>query len=146
MTCLRTGHFPVYLFVVKVSVNHLFKTVWWNGFWCSRFKCGVSSCSSALQLSNCLIVVDVSVVRLHSSLPTRDLTTAVQYTVQTWLLDSQFVIQETQIFLDSGPVLLMWTDNALLIWCKVVWIKARWWWCICLKSGAHILIHVLRIP
>jgi len=147
MTCLRTGHFPVHLFVVKVSVNHLlFKVVWWNGFWCSRFKCGVSSCSCALQLSNCLIGVDVSVVLLHSSLPNIDLTTAVGYTVQMWLLDSQFVIQETQIFLGSGPFLLMWTDNALLIWCKVVWIKARRWWCICLKSGAHILIHVHRIP
>jgi len=80
MTCLRTDHFPVHLFVVKVSVNHLlFKIVWWNGFWCSRFKCGVSSGSCALQLSNFLIGVDVSVVLLHSSLPNIDLITAVGY-------------------------------------------------------------------
>jgi hypothetical protein len=99
MTCLRTGHFPVHLFVVKVSVNHLlFKIVWWNRFWCSRFKCSVSSCSCALQLSNCLIGVDVSVVLLHSSLPNIDLTTAVGCTVQTWFLDPLFVIQETQNF------------------------------------------------
>lgn len=29
------------------------------------------------------------------SLPNTDLTTAIGYTVQTWLLDSQFVMQET---------------------------------------------------
>ena len=96
MTCLRTGHFPVHLFVVKVSVNHLlFKTVWWNGFWCSRFKCGVSSCSCALQLSNFLIWVDVSVVLLHSSLPNIDLITAVGY---TWPPVCQSGNQETQNF------------------------------------------------
>ena len=51
-----------------------------------------------LQLSNCLIGVDVTVVLLHSSLPNTDRTTAVGYTVQTWFLDPQFVIQETQNF------------------------------------------------
>jgi hypothetical protein len=119
MTCLRTGQnrpkWPV-LKQVKVSVNHLlFKIVWWNGFWCCRFRCGVSSCSCALQLSNCLIGVDVSVVLVHSSLPSIDMTTAVGYTVQTWLLDSQYVIQETQNF--PGQ----WSSPFnVVIWLKVV--------------------------
>jgi len=99
MTCLRTGHFPVHVFVVKVSVNHLlFKIVSWNGFWHSRFKCGVSPCSCAVQLSNYLIGEVVSVVLRHSSLLNIDLTIPVGYAVQTWLLDPQFVIQETQNF------------------------------------------------
>jgi hypothetical protein len=41
--------------------------------------------------------------------------------------------RKLRIFLGSGPALLMCTDNALPIWCKVVWIKVRWWWCISLK-------------
>jgi hypothetical protein len=88
MTCLRTGRFPVHVFEMKVSVNHLlFKIVGWNGFWCSSFKCSVSFCSCAVQLSNYLIGVDVSVVLHHSSLPNIDLSTAVGNAVQTWLLD-----------------------------------------------------------
>ena len=89
-----------------------------------------------LETVPCSCGVDVSVVLLYSSLLNIDLTTVVGYTVQTWILDSHFVIhrvQHTQNFPGNGPVFVMCKDCALLTWFKVVWIKARRWWCICLK-------------
>jgi hypothetical protein len=66
-------------------------------------------------------VVSSSSMLYYSSLSVHnytisDLTTAVGYEVQTWLLDSQFVIHRVE---GSGPVLLMYTDSALLMWFKV---------------------------